>query len=92
MHHPLQYNWYLISGTRLSESIELVHLLDVFPQVGHAFGNVEIQEKLSGNSDVLKFWHELTIEAAQGVSGQESSSLRGQSVVKPLQQVNHGFC
>ena len=44
---------------------------------------MEVCEEGAGDPDVLEFWHELAVEAAHGVPGQEAGPLRPQHLVDP---------
>lgn len=78
----------LISRTALKEGVEPVHVVHVSPQVYHALRYLKVGKVLAGDADVLKPWHELAIEAAHCVSGEEARSLAAQVLVDPA-QVSH---
>ena len=58
----------LVGGAALSEGVELVHLLDVAPQVRELVRDLVVEEELAGEADVLQLRHQLRVEAAQGVA------------------------
>ena len=48
------------------------------------FGKTDDGEKLTCNPDMLELGHQLTVEAAKSLPGQESASLLGEHVVHPV--------
>lgn len=71
----------LVGRAALQEGIEPVHVVHVPPQVDHALGYLEIGEVLAGNADVLQSGHELAVEAAHGVTGEEARALASKVAV-----------
>ncbi len=61
----------LISRAALREGVQLVHLPDVLPQVCQVGWEVEVHEEPPRHPDVLQLGHQLRVEAAEGVAGQE---------------------
>lgn len=78
----------LVGGTALEEGVEPVHVVHVPPQVHHALRYLEVREVLAGHADVLQPRHELAVEAAHGVAGEETRALAAQVLVD-LAQMSH---
>lgn len=57
----------LIGRTRLRECIQLIHVVHVAPQRFECIWNFEIDKILTSHSDVLKSWHQFTIETTDRV-------------------------
>lgn len=60
-------------------------MVHVSPQVYHALGYLEVGEVLAGDADVLESGHELAVEAAHGVTGEEARALASQVLVDSTQ-------
>ena len=58
----------LVSRAALSEGVQLVHLLDVAPQVRELVGDLVVEEELPGEAHVLQLRHQLGVETTQGVT------------------------
>lgn len=83
----------LVGGTGLRESIQLIHVVHVTPQRRQLSGNLKIDKIFAGDSDMLKTWHELAIEAAHRVTSEKTSVLLGEVLVDlaKMRQQSGGF-
>lgn len=71
----------LIGGTGLREGVQLVHMVHVSPQGRQVFWYLKVDKVLAGHPDVLQSGHQLAVEAAHGVPGQETGSAGRQVVI-----------
>ena len=78
----------LVSGTALEEGVEPVHVMHVPPQMHHALRYLEVGEVLAGDADVLEPGHQLAVEAAHCVAGEEARALATEVLVD-LAQMGH---
>ena len=58
----------LVRRAALSEGVQLVHLLNVAPEVRELVRDLEVEEELAGEAHVLQLRHQLRVETAQGVA------------------------
>ena len=68
MQNTSPLNDVLVSRAALSEGVQLVHLLDVAPQVRELVGDLVVEKELAGEAHVLQLRHQLGVETTQGVT------------------------
>jgi len=57
----------------------------------YAYRDLKVHEVLARHTDVLEAWHQLTVEAAHGVAGEETRVARGQVIVDLAQMREQGI-
>lgn len=78
-------DYVLVSWTALRESVQLVHVVHIPPEERKVLRYVEIDEIFRRDADMLKTWHQFTVEAAHRVACQETGIPLSQMIIDPSQ-------